>query len=133
MKNKLSISDVMGKRVMIYYNLHKHTFSIKYKNKVLTYSDHIKLSNVEFKVNQKGKERVRTEKVKNVHAFVIGDLEYLSNTPCENLQYPVNNLIVTYNPYINDNFVIKNTNEPIKNAKKIELVNLKDKIFITHQ
>jgi hypothetical protein len=42
--------DYIGKKVMIYYNLHKHTFSIIYKGLVVNHSDYVKLSDVEFRV-----------------------------------------------------------------------------------
>ena len=62
----------IGKKVMVYYNLHKHTFSVTYDSKVIMHADYVKLGDVEFRVRKGGKERVRSEKSKNVHAFVIG-------------------------------------------------------------
>ena len=64
----------LGKKVMVYYNLHKHTFSITYKSKVIMHADYVKLDDVEFRVRKGGNERVKREKQKNVHAFVIGTL-----------------------------------------------------------
>ena len=64
----------LGKKVMVYYNLHKHTFSVTYNSKVIMHADYVKLGDVEFRVRKGGKERVRSEKAKNVHAFVIGKL-----------------------------------------------------------
>ena len=64
----------IGKKVMAYYNLHKHTFSVTYDSKVIMHADYVKLGDVEFRVRKGGKERVRSEKSKNVHAFVIGNL-----------------------------------------------------------
>ena len=55
----------LGKRVMVYYNLHKHTFSITYLGKVIMHADFVKLRNVEFRVRQGGKEKVRDERRKN--------------------------------------------------------------------
>ena len=66
--------DLIGKKVMVYYNLHKKTFSVQYQGKVVLYADYVKLSNVEFRVREGGKEKVRKEMRKNVHAFVIGTL-----------------------------------------------------------
>ena len=56
----------IGKKVMVYYNLHKHTFSITYNNKVIMHADYVKLGDVEFRVRPGGKDRVRKEKSKNV-------------------------------------------------------------------
>lgn len=121
----------IGKRVMVYYNLHKHTFSISYGGKVIMHADKVKLSDVEFRVRQGGKEKVRGEKRKNVHAFVIGNLKEFCEFPCFDIVAPNNGLIVTYNPYKHDSFVIKSTQEPVYNARKVDMINLSDKIYIT--
>lgn len=120
----------IGKKVMVYYNLHKHTFSIKYNNIVIMHADMVKLKNVEFRVREGGKEKVRLEKSKNVHAFVIGELIDFCEYPCGDMKEP-SGIVVTYNPYKFDSFVIKKTEEPVYNAREVEMVNLKDKIFIT--
>ena len=36
-------SMFLGKKVMVYYNLHKHTFSITYSGKLIMYADFVKL------------------------------------------------------------------------------------------
>jgi hypothetical protein len=116
---------------MVYYNLHKHTFSVRYNNKIILHSDYVKLENVEFRVRPGGKDRVRSEKQKNVHAFVIGTLMDYCEFPCENLPEEPNNNIVTYNPYKYNSYVMKDTEEPIFHANEVEMINLKNKIFIT--
>lgn len=120
----------VGKRVMVYYNLHKHTFSITYQNKVILHADYVKLSDVEFRVRPGGKQRVRDEKSKNVHAFVIGNLIDFCEYPCENIPDETNKMVVTYNPYKYESFVIKSTEEPIFNAEEVDMINSKNKIFI---
>jgi hypothetical protein len=122
-----------GERVMVYYNLHKHTFSVSYKSKVILHADYVKLKDVEFRVRKAGKERVRREMVKNVHAFVIGDLVDYCDYPCENIPSEPNNNIVTYDPYKYKSFVLKSTNEPIYNASEVEMIISKNKIFIIKQ
>lgn len=119
-----------GKRVMVYYNLHKHTFSITLAGKVIMHADMVKLSDVEFRVRKGGKERVRGEKRKNVHAFVIGDLIDYCEHPCSEVLEPSFGDLVTYNPYENDSFVLKSTGEPIFDADEVLLVNSKNKIFV---
>ena len=47
----------LGKKVMVYYNLHKHTFSVTYDSKVIMHADYVKLGDVEFRVRKGGKER----------------------------------------------------------------------------
>ncbi len=128
-----SEDEFIGKRVMVYYNLHKHTFSIKYKNKVILHSDYVRLGDVEFRVRQGGKLRIRREKQKNVHAFVIGNLLDYCQHPCDNIPPEPNDNIVTYNPYKYDSFVYKNTEEPIYNSKEVEMINLKNKLFVINE
>ena len=40
----------IGKKVMVYYNLHKHTFSVTYDSKVIMHADYVKLEDVDFRV-----------------------------------------------------------------------------------
>lgn len=123
-------SIFVGKKVMVYYNLHKKTFSVRYDNKVILHADYVRLGDVEFRVRTGGKERVRQEKSKNVHAFVIGTLLDYCEYPCEELPSEPNDNIVTYNPYKYDSYVMKNTEEPIYYANEVDMINSKNKIFI---
>ena len=64
-------------KVAVYYNLDKKTYSImdhsgERKRIVIGYADEILLSSVEFKVSEKGRQRVIKEKRKNVHAYIMG-------------------------------------------------------------
>jgi hypothetical protein len=124
-------NDYIGKKVMVYYNLHKHTFSVTYKDRLISHSDYVKLSDVEFRVRQGGRDRVLKDKKKNVHSFVIGTLMDYCKYPCENLPSEPNNNIVTYNPYKYNSYVMKDTEEPVYRAGEVEMINLRDKIFIT--
>ena len=130
-KNLLT-DNIIGQRVMVYYNLHKHTFSVQKSGLIVLHADYVKLSNVEFRVRKGGLEKVRKEKTKNVHAFVIGDLEDFCKYPCEELPEPPNDNIVTYNPYKHESFVLKKTDEPVYQANEVEMINLKNKIFIVN-
>jgi hypothetical protein len=118
---------------MVYYNLHKHTFSVKLNDRVILHVDYVKLGNVEFRVRQGGKEKVRSEKQKNVHAFVIGDLLDYCEFPCENIPNEPTDKVVTYNPYKYDSFVYKDSEEPIYNAKEVDMINLKNKLFVINE
>lgn len=120
----------MGRRVMVYYNLNKETFSISFMGKVIMHADYVKLSDVEFRVRPGGKEKVRDEKRKNVHAFVIGNLIDFCEFPCDRIEEPYSDIVVTYNPYVNDTFVIKGTDEPVYFADEVEMVNMENKIYI---
>ena len=123
----------IGDKVMVYYNLHKHTFSISRNGRVIAHADYVKLTDVEFRVRQGGREKVVREKIKNVHSFVIGTLEDYCKFPCDNLPSEPNSNIVTYNPYKYNSYVMKDTEEPIYSAGEVELINLRNKIFITKQ
>jgi hypothetical protein len=120
----------IGKKVMAYYNLHKHTFSVTYDSKVIMHADYVKLGDVEFRVRKGGKERVRSEKSKNVHAFVIGKLLDYCEYPCDGIPTPSSDKVVTYNPYKNDTFVFKNTEEPVYHAQEVDMINSKNKLFV---
>lgn len=123
----------LGKRVMVYYNLHKHTFSVTYQGRVILHADYVKLGDVEFRVRKGGKEKVRAEKSKNVHAFVIGNLLDYCQYPCEEIPNPPSDKVVTYNPYKYDSFVFKATEEPVYNANEVDMINAKDKLFVVQE
>jgi len=125
--------DNIGKKVMVYYNLHKHTFSVTYKGVVILHADYVKLRNVEFRVREGGKEKVRREKSKNVHAFVIGELLDYCEFPCEDIPTEPSNKVVTYNPYKYNSFVYKDTEEPVYTAKEVDMINLKNKLFVINE
>jgi len=117
-------------KVMVYYNLNKNTFSVKYKDKVIMYADYVKLKDVEFRVRIGGRDKVRSEKVKNVHAFVIGTLLDHYEYPCDILPVTSFHRIVTYDPYKFNSFVYKDNEEPVYKANEVDMINSKDKIFV---
>lgn len=67
-------SNLTGLDVEVYYNLHKHTFSIRDRKTriVVGHADYVQLRNVTFHVSEAGRQRVLRERRKNVHAFVRG-------------------------------------------------------------
>lgn len=112
-------------QVRVYYNLHKHTYSLQHYIKgrgwrVFKYLSEVYLENVEFKVYETRRQKVLREKVKNVHAYVIGSLM--------NFEKINNAAIVTYNPYFTNNFVEKTSKKPVKKAKAV-LLTYKRKIL----
>lgn len=113
----------IGKRVEVYYNLNKKTFSIKYKTLVIAHADYIKLENVEFRVRKGGNERVRSEMSKNVHAFVIGDLVDFKPYPSTDIPSPSSSKSITYDPYKYNTFVYRDSEEPVMNAREVEMIN----------
>ena len=127
------LDSLMGQRVKVYYNLHKHTFSVQKNGLVVMLADYVKLENVEFKVRPGGKQKVRQENSKNVHAFVIGDLVDYCQYSCDDIPEEPTGDVVTYNPYKYDSFVYKETEEPVFNATEVDMINSKDKIFVIEQ
>ena len=91
-------------RVMIYRNLTKNCWSVKclLTNRVILHLDMVCLTNCEFRVSKKGRERVLREKKKYVHAGVYGYLYGESNA--------ASFVQVGYNPYKNETFVDKDGN-----------------------
>jgi hypothetical protein len=122
--------NIIGQKVMVYYNLHKHTFSVQKSGIVVLHADFVKLSNVEFRVRKGGLEKVRKEKTKNVHAFVIGTLEDYCEYPCDNIPEDTEGEIISYNPYKNDSFVVKSTQEPIFHGEEVNMINGTNKIYL---
>jgi hypothetical protein len=113
----------IGQRVKVYFNLHNHLFSIValegvHKGKVVCHTEGLTLSNVTFKVNEAGRQRVLREKRKNVHAFVIGKFEGFSDKLA-------NGIPITYNPYKYASFVILNNKQPITSCERVSMHNKK--------
>ena len=129
-QNNMLLDSLIGERVKVYYNLHKHTFSVQKNGLVVLHADYIKLEDVEFKVRPGGREKVRQEKSKNVHAFVNGTLIDFCQYPCDEIpEEPVGD-IITYNPYKYDTFVYRETEEPVIYATEVDMINSKNKIFV---
>lgn len=105
-----------GDRVEIYWNLHKHCFSIKAcdgpkKGRVVQYVWSFNLSDAKFVVRPAGRDKVRREGRKNVHAFVRGFWD-------KELEYSLKNQ-VSYNPYKNDTFVSVLDGTPVVDSKRV--------------
>ena len=89
-------------RVQVYYNLHKHKWSVKNKKTglVIGHCDYIALGNAKYTVQKGGRARVLKDQTKNVHAWVEGDIN-----PNQALEGSIRE--VTYNPYKYETFVDK--------------------------
>lgn len=101
-----------GIKVDVYYNLHKKTFSIRCNGKVIAHRDKVAIKNPQYIVGEKGKQRVRREKSKNVHAFVRGTLMPNDSESKDVFMYKV-----SYNPYLHDTFVRVLDGSAIHNAE----------------
>ena len=131
------------KKVDIYFNLHKKTFSVRHNGRVIEHTDAIQLRDVKYIVNVSGKRRVRKEKRKNVHAFVRGYIcdsaifrdttEWWMDSPelqiRDNSSY--NRYEAKYNPYKYDSFVIGENDKPIHKSDYayLKVMNKKPKVI----
>lgn len=107
----------MTTKVRAYWNLHRNTFSLQSveTGRVFEHADDVVLENASFVVRPAGRERVRRERRKNVHAFVVGDWD-----PLGSLYPPEEGTHVRYNPYETDGFVDAMGNQ-ISMADKVVL------------
>jgi hypothetical protein len=109
-------------KVFVYFNLHKRCFSIKAlegadKGRVVAHSDALLLHNATFKVSEAGRQRVIREQCKNVHAGVVGDWN-----STEQLAVVGTGKAVTYNPYVYDSFVDRETKQPVRQAQTAAMI-----------
>jgi len=88
------------KRLYVYWNLHKQTWSVRQSGKIVGHSDLIFLKDCRFLVGKAGQARVRREKKKNVHAGVSGYLAMNAEVPHNEM-----GCYVMYNPYKHDTFI----------------------------
>lgn len=111
----------------IYRNLHKNCFSVlKYNAEKKGYRLHAHVDDailygVKTKVSEAGRNRVRKEKSKNVHAFIfavdfeITDRIHINSLPDE----------LYYNPYTTEQFINKTTGLDVLSCSKVMLRNCK--------
>ena len=116
------------KKVFVYYNLHKHKWSVKdvKTGRVIGHHYDVSLYNATFKVSEAGRVRVLKEKRKNVHAGVEGYLtkdclaRKMDGTILWESQSERHK--VTYDPYKYDTFVTVSDKEPIDKAYFVRMV-----------
>ena len=117
-----------GVRVETYYNLHKQCLSFRARGGKVAHARGMILNNVKFAVQPAGRYRVLTDRRKNVHAFVRGDLAWVAGLNDKLKDYSNANMErqgyrkITYNPYKYDSFVMVDTELPIKSASQVVIV-----------
>jgi len=106
-------------RVEVYFNLHKHVFSVRQcsTGRVILHTDKVHIRDPEFVVRKSGRDRVLREGKKNVHAFVRGEISYFPDFDPDYLGYS----LVAYNPYKYDTFVDVEGITPVRTAKRAAL------------
>ncbi len=110
----------------VYYNLHAKMLSVRSREKdnygiVVEYTDYIEVYDVSFVVNRAGRNRVRKEKRKNVHAFVrghTGDQRKPRDWSSEHEGRDLSGFLqrVIYNPYLYNSFVLNKNKKPVSKA-----------------
>lgn len=114
-------SGVVGKKADVYRNLQVGGYSIRSRETetygtVIGHEDEVVMENVEFVVQEAGRQKVLEEERKNVHAVVRGVVD--TKDSWEGID--TNNAIpITYNPYEYAHFVHANTEEPIESADRV--------------
>jgi hypothetical protein len=114
-KRPLRIKGLKGKFVRTHVNLHNGCFVVSYKSKVQGYSKALKLKDVRPRVGQAGWQRCNTSQVRNVHAYLDGELvsgktSRKSGKGWRQISYHCK----THGPY----FFFVDTDEPFKGAKE---------------
>lgn len=97
-------------RVEVYYNLHKHLFSVRdaKSKRVVDHTHQIMLDNVYFRVQPAGRDKVRATGRKNVHAYVSGNRMKAYGLSGSTRRE------ITYNPYKYDSFVYVDDLTPVE-------------------
>jgi hypothetical protein len=111
----------MTAKVDVYWNLHKKLFSIRQNGKVIAHMGKLCLTDVDFRVQPAGRDRVRKTGRKNVHAYVKGEYNHalLSTISDEDMEDARR---ITYNPYQHDTFVYADDLTPVTHADRIVLI-----------
>lgn len=98
-----------GQHVRVYYNVHKGLFSIQdpQTRVILGHSPTVVLDEAKFVVYEKGRQKVKRTKQKNVHAFVVGRFAGTEAPGGEEFRAG------TYNPHFNKTFIDAETKAPL--------------------
>ena len=83
--------------VQVYRNLHKNCLSVRQCGRVKCHSSRVILYQVKYMVSQAGRDRVRREKRKNVHAVIQGVVQPGLSLPSQLFNWVWHELY--YNPY----------------------------------
>lgn len=104
------------RKIQVYKNLHKSCFSVKQGGVVKFHTRQIMLNRVKFNVSEAGREKVRREKRKNVHATISGYINDQILDICTQYSYEIE-----YNPYKYDRFYCMDIEEYVDAADYVVL------------
>ena len=99
--------------VRVFKNLKHGCYSIMQRGVVRASARQVRLSDVEFRVREAGRQRMLREKRKNVHAFAVGKLvDYVHPEDSRDIA-PIAGRGAFYDPYRFPSFVDRETNAPV--------------------
>lgn len=103
-------------KVQVYWNVRRKAWSVRHEGRVIAHETIMKLEDCRFVVQPAGRERVRKEKRKNVHAYISGEWTPPGD---EGVEVDLRGTPVTYNPYNDETFVQEG--KPIHEAPHVHL------------
>lgn len=98
-----------GHPVQVYFNLHRRCWSVRQRGRVIGHATTMSLINVEWRVQPSGRERVRREGRKNVHAYASGCIHPV-------FTFDGFEEVVRYNPYKLETFVVGPYETPLHSS-----------------
>lgn len=110
---RLLTIDLEGHQVKVYRNLKNGLFSVQYGGLVVAHLATVQLRGVSFKVTESGRQRVLTQRQKNVHAYAIGTFTTAAQ--------PTATEPISYDPYHAGHFFRVQDHEPIHHAAAVVL------------
>ena len=119
---------LVPERVETYYNLHKQCLSYRQPGERVRHARAMVLNNVKFAVQPAGRARVLTDRRKNVHAFVRGDMVWVAGLNDQLDDYTRTNMArqryprITYNPYHYESVIKLGSAEPIYSATQVVII-----------
>ena len=125
-------------KVFVYRNLHRKCWSIRHKDREIAHAPAVFIWDGDFQVSEAGNEKVRMERKKNVHAFVVaGGMDDVFVPEETQILQPegyelfktgliekfgqANEVQVAYNPYEMKHFSEVSCGEPIHWAETVYL------------
>lgn len=107
--------DLEGQQVKVYRNLKNGLFSVQFGGLVVAHLATVQLRGVLFKVSERARQRVLTQRQRNVHAYAIGTFTTAAQATATEL--------ISYNPYTAGHFFRVGDEAPIHTAPAVVLCN----------
>lgn len=99
--------------VRVFKNWKHGCYSIMQRGVVRASASQVRLTNVEFRVREAGRQRMLREKQKNVHAFAVGHLVDFVHPSESRIIEPMAGRGAFYDPYRFESFVDSETRAPV--------------------